>query len=187
MIARPSLALMFRQAWDYMEFRWDRYVMAYGSLDQFGLLVRARDFLRGLRLGLQPKSKPATESVADDAGRRRMELGDIALFRPMLVAAGVAVLAILGIWWLRRSRFTATSGYRELRSLLARRDSDIGDATAPLRVLARVVDLFPDAEQFASSLIRLYLRESYAGHGLAEQETKVARQALRDLRVALRR
>ena len=41
---RPTMTLMLRQTWDYLEFRWDRYVMAYGFFDQVGYLLELRDF-----------------------------------------------------------------------------------------------------------------------------------------------
>ncbi len=41
---RPTMTLMLRQAWDYLEFRWDRYVMSYGFFDQVGFLLRVPRF-----------------------------------------------------------------------------------------------------------------------------------------------
>ena len=48
---RPTMTLMLRQTWDYLEFRWDRYVMAYGFFDQVGYLLEFREFMRRLARG----------------------------------------------------------------------------------------------------------------------------------------
>lgn len=183
--ARPDLSLMLRQAWDYLQFRWDRYVMAYGSLEQFGLLLRLRQFVSGLWQNFGP-SETTPEAGPAPFQAPRFELSRIELQQPLLIAAILALLGVLAAAWRRRSRFSATRAYRDLRALLARRDPEVSETTAPLRIYDRVSSRFPEAAASAQSLIQLYLLESYAGQGLAKDETLRARQALRRLRSLLR-
>ena len=99
----------------------------------------------------------------------------------------VALCGLLFAVWRSRSRFTVTGAYRDLRSLLSKRDSEVDETTAPMSLYGRLVERFPDAAQPAGSLIQLYLRESYAGHGLGDQDTLEAKRALQRLRVAMKR
>ena len=186
--AKPSLTLMLRQAWDYLEFRWDRYVMAYGSLDQLGLLVRFRQFWKGLKRQVAPAVSP--ESAPDPSGegsRRRFEIGETVRRFAVPILLLVALCCLLFVAWRSRSRFTVTGAYRDLRSLLSKRDSEVDETTAPMSLYSRLVERFPDAAQPAGSLIQLYLRESYAGHGLGNHDTLEAKRALQRLRVAMKR
>lgn len=185
--ARPSLLLMLRQSWDYLQFRWDRYVMAYGSLDQLGLLRRFRQFWRGLKREATPEATPESSSEPDSRPSPWSfaigeQLGRFAV--PVLLLSALSVL--LFVVWRSRSRFTVTLAYRDLRRLLAKRDSDVNETTAPMTLYDRLVERWPESAQPAGSLIQLYLRESYAGHGLADRDTLEAKRSLQKLRVAMR-
>jgi transglutaminase-like putative cysteine protease len=182
--ARPSLALMLRQAWDYFEFRWDRYVMAYNSLDQLDLVLRLRRFWRSFG---RDSADPSPSEAPVDEPSKPTAWGEIPTEQvlPGLVLAALLVL-LASIWWWRR-RFNATWAYSELRRLASHRDSRIKPSTAPMTVCDRLGGRFPDAAPLVGFLVRLYLEESYSGRVLDGGQTQEARRALGRLRATLRR
>ncbi len=179
------------QAWDYLVFRWDRYVLSYGFYDQ----VRAFFGLRGLWLRLrglfggrdggarQPRpSEPDEPAPADPEPATPGELPDLPAWLPLAV-----LLSAVLVWWrLRRPRFTATVAYARLRHRLEGGEAPVAPSLGP-RALGRLVGRrFPPAAAPAAELIGLYLRESFGGESLGETELRRARElldaALRELR-----
>ena len=182
--ARPSLALMLRQAWDYLEFRWDRYVMAYGSLDQLDLVLRLRKLWRSL--GNDSADRSPSEAPVDQPSRP-MDWEEIPTDQILLGLVLAALLVLLASIGWRRRRFNATRAYSELRRLASRRDSLIRASTAPMTVCRRLCRRFPEAAPLVNLLVRLYLEESYSGRVLNGGQTEEARRVLGRLRATLRR
>ncbi|HVR28767.1 MAG TPA: DUF3488 and transglutaminase-like domain-containing protein, partial [Thermoanaerobaculia bacterium] len=185
----PTMRMVLRQAWDYLEFRWDRYVMSYGFFDQVGFLLRLRDAVRRIgqpdessRFGLFTRGR---SPLADLDQTARPRVGDFGLGPTILAIAAVAVVLLLAVLFLRaRSPLPiATRSYRALRAAAARSDSAIGAATGPLALRQWVERHLPAAYGPAAGVIDRYLLESYRGARLSRLEAAAVR---RDLRVACR-
>jgi transglutaminase-like putative cysteine protease len=185
----PTVSMVLRQAWDYLEFRWDRYVMSYGFLDQIGFLLRLRDFLQrigsqqdGRRLELDSGRGPI-ETAGDRGADRDLQPG------PLVAIAALVALVILAVAVYSRSKLAhplATRSYRALRAAAARRDPTIGSATGPLALRAWVERRLPDALAPVAAVIDLYLLESYRGARLSRGEAARVRRELRRARRLLR-
>jgi hypothetical protein len=185
-----GLAALFGQAWDYMLFRWDRYVLTFGFYDQLDLLMRARSLWASLwRLfegdseeAAKPADEPAAllvaeaETAAATAGSGWRDwipwLGGLLLFAALAAAA----------WWrwsAASRRRTATETYRRLRDRLQRRGLQVPSSLPPLRLAASAAATFPAAAAPTDRLIHLYLRESFAGEELTAEELGEAADSLR--------
>jgi transglutaminase-like putative cysteine protease len=192
-VSEPSVGLVLRQAWDYVEFRWDRYVMSYGFFDQVGLLLQLRDVWR--RIGSSwkreaPDVSPVGETAERDAPGGWQGVSSDYLQALRLLGLGVlaVLLSTLVVWAVIRYRsFDAARAYRLLRGSFARRAETIGAATAPLALQSWVESNVPQASESAGQVIRLYLLESYGGQQLERGAVGTLRRSLRDARSQLRR
>jgi transglutaminase-like putative cysteine protease len=182
--AEPGLLALMQQAWDYLEFRWDRYVISYGFYDQaqafFGLRSLWLD-LRRMLFGREARPDVARPAEPEPPAEDRPETIDpadgpaLAAWLPLLV-----LLLTAGIWWrFGRRQFTATRAYERLRGRLQAIDPEIGPAMPPLALAHRLAERFPAAAPPADSLVRLYLRESFGGERLAGGELVRARELLK--------
>jgi transglutaminase-like putative cysteine protease len=187
---RPTMRLVLRQTWDYLEFRWDRYVMSYGFLDQVGFLLRLRELLQGLGRSERPAGE--VESVEHGSGRERQS-APVADFLRVERPAGALVLLLMAVlvaalvWRARSTLPVATRAYGALRAAVARRDPAIGPSTGPIALRRWLERQLPAAGAPAAGLIDLYLLESYRGTRLARAEAAAVRRDLRELRKLLRR
>jgi protein-glutamine gamma-glutamyltransferase len=188
--AEPTMGLVLRQTWDYLEFRWDRYVMSYGFFDQVDFLLRLRDLMA--RVGRRGESTGLL-SRGDRAARRPEYPGgvdDVAGPGPvamLLLFTLLAIAVLVSLWRARSSLPIATRSYRALRAAAARRDPAIGAATGPI-ALRRWLELqVPAAQASAAGLIDLYLLESYRGARLSRRQASAVRRDLRQVRKLLRR
>ena len=182
--ASPGLAGLLRQAWDFLEFRWDRYVISYGFYDQ----ARAFFGLRSLWLDLRRllfgrKSRPDVARPAEPAAAPEPAPEDVAPADGPDLPAWLPLLALLvaaAAWWrFGRKELTATRAYGRLRGRVQALDPAVGPALAPLALTARLADRFPAAASPAGSLVRLYLRESFGGERLGAEELQRARALLK--------
>jgi transglutaminase-like putative cysteine protease len=183
----PTMKLMLRQAWDYLEFRWDRYVMAYGFLDQAGFLLKLRGWMRGLARSSEGPSmaidRAAGKSdVLNVPGASDFDAMPVLL---SLVALLVAVASVL-VWRARRSLPVATRAFRSLRSAAARRDPTIGAATGPIAMARWLERNVPAATAAGGGVIDLYLLESWSGERLSRRQASTVRRDLREVRRLLR-
>ncbi|MGE5233628.1 MAG: transglutaminaseTgpA domain-containing protein [Acidobacteriota bacterium] len=192
-MSRPiDLPMFVSQLWDYVMFRWDRYVLTYGFYDQIQAFFRVRSlWLQFLRLfdhrhaspAPAVAATPAVEPVAPEAAPGSAGLPDWVV--------GLAILAVLALVLLllrlRRPPLTAARAYERLRSRLAQRGLDLGRSVAPLAFRRRAVRRFPQLEHVTDRVVELYLRESFGGETLGDTERAELEQALRDSRQLLRR
>ncbi len=187
----PGLLGLLQQAWDYLEFRWDRYVISYGFYDQarafFGLRSvwqRLRQMLFG-RARRPPAPPPPVEAPPEPSAELETPPRAAALtaWLPLLVL----LVAAVGWWVLRRPQFSATRAYRRLRARLRGIDPSLPRSLPPLGLARRLGERFPAAAAPADSLVRLYLRESFGGEALAAEELQRARLLLRQALSGLRR
>ncbi len=170
-----SLGAVFGQAWDWVIFRWDRYVLTYGMADQiqafFGLRdlwLRMREMFESDAPALEepvPEPAPAFGESPPTGAEPRSELTTWWAAVP-LVLAFAAVL----VWWLRRPRLDATLAYRRLRRWLATSFAEVTPATPPLALAEILARRHPAAEEPGGRIVGLYLRESFAGVPTSEEE-----------------
>jgi transglutaminase-like putative cysteine protease len=196
---RPSrrsegLLTLVRQAWDFLIFRWDRYVLTYGLYDQLqvfsGLRDLWQDFLNWVtRSNRQGDSQAAAEpAVTEDAGGSTGAKGNlprlpIALFVTLLLAATAALLAAV---FLRRRPFTATRAYLRVRRRLERA-APLPPSAPPLSVAGAARRRYPSAARATDKIVGLYLRESFGGEELADDELAVLKATLAEAEKGMRK
>jgi transglutaminase-like putative cysteine protease len=183
---------LLTQIYDFALFRWDRYVLGYGFNDQLGFARRLaiwwyRMWARGRPADVsQTRERP----TPGDSQKTSPTEGDELDWK--LTGADALLLALLGLlvaWWIWRHRppFSGARAYRRLRSRLER-DPRVGltSSLPPLRVAEQVAVHRPAARVPASRVIEFYLRESFGGEELSEEERRelqmACREALRRLR-----
>jgi transglutaminase-like putative cysteine protease len=183
---------LWGQAWDYLVFRWDRYVLTYGFADQADFFFRFRDLLARLWDGFRdspderreiPSSDPESPAVSAPAEPPSGPAWESLRWLPM-----AAVAVGLGLWlWHAQKRPSATAAYSWLRRELVRRQVRLSDSTPPLEVERRLARRWPEARPDAAVVIRFYLAESFGGVGLEADEQAEVAGALRSVRQALGR
>ncbi|HZF07671.1 MAG TPA: transglutaminaseTgpA domain-containing protein [Thermoanaerobaculia bacterium] len=105
------------------------------------------------------------------------------LYGPRAVALYVVPLVLLGAvaFWLRRRRrtpLTATDAYHQLRRHLSLAGSSLPESTPPLAFKRAAAARFPEAALSTAKIVDLYLRESFDGKPLADEERKLLKKAL---------
>jgi hypothetical protein len=191
---------LFQQAYDYLQFRWDRYVLTYGFQDQVSYFWRLRSFLGKVRDWFQaddPSSartgaaeSDGVASAPEASAAETSALSDGADARALAFRTALVLLAaVLLLWlaWQRRRVLTATEAFRRLR----RRAEGVGipltEATAPWTVAARLESRFPEVREPAARVIEFYLRESFGNHALTPQDRGTLIAALSTAQRRLRR
>lgn len=161
------------QSWDYLLFRWERYVLTFGVQDQLELLSALRRRWRELLQALRGRDEPATagSSVTTVAGAS-VDPGEASTV-PTPWLGWLAVLLLLGSGAAiayaarRRSRFGPAEAYLELRELLARGGLAVGPSTAPLELERIATGSLPAAALPVRRLVRDYVRVAFAGEQVA--------------------
>jgi transglutaminase-like putative cysteine protease len=188
--------LLARQAWDYLEFRWDRYVLTYGVYDQLrffgGLRELWADFWKMFDRGDKTSSRPvepgetAAPAPAEEGGK---ESKGWPLDVPLPVAIGLTLLAAAAfVAYLRlRPPLTATMAYRRLRRRLGRSGAPIPESVPPLRLAEEAAERYPAAAGPLGRVIDFYLRESFGGEALREDEREALKAALEEAERGLRK
>ncbi len=194
-IAQPGFRLLVTQLYDYVTFRWDRYVLTYGAEDQRSFFQSLRQRLAELwgRLRDLTKKDRATRSPAVPALKAPAAVGEIegpAVRRSRLpeivLMALVLAAAALGLFLWRRRLPTGGEAYRALRRRLERAGLEIGDDLAPLELEARAAGRYPAAAADLRRLVALYLRESFAEEELSAGECESLKGVLRSIFAAIR-
>ncbi|MFQ5525581.1 MAG: transglutaminaseTgpA domain-containing protein [Thermoanaerobaculia bacterium] len=192
---RPGWATLLSQAYDYLVFRWDRYVLTYGFGDQVDVFVKLRDVWLRFWRSVQPEEGPEqeaeqetpeqaeTDSVEIDAGEEAGTGFSVWRAMPLLL-----VFVAAGFWfWLQRERFSATKAYRILR---ARAEPDQNGKVpiwlGPLKVEESLRRRYPQAAEETRVIVSHYLRESFAGERLTESQLAEVKGALAAARPKLK-
>jgi transglutaminase-like putative cysteine protease len=190
-----SLWSLMRQGYDFVVFRWDRYVISYGVNDQARLFEGVSQRLRAWWQGLwgnrdaereQPRpTMPRLPGTAETetAVERVSSSGRVWL-------AGSVLLIVAVVSWLvirQRVRPTGARAYLRLRGELRERGVPVEEAVAPIELRERVRRRFPAAGAAAERLVDLYLRESYGGATLTAQERRELEALLTETRRAMRK
>ena len=184
-VARQSLKLLLTQIYDFITFRWDRYVLTYGADDQESFFRKMRERMRlfwGKLKNLgedEPSQEPAPYTVERAAGED--------LTSPWVWRSGISLPILLAIFalvaaglmvWNRRRLLTGQAAYLQLRRRLEHSGLEVSDALAPLELLEQAVARFPNAAGAVRHVVDHYVRESFAGRPLEERERKGLRDAL---------
>ncbi|MEM9553886.1 MAG: DUF3488 and transglutaminase-like domain-containing protein [Acidobacteriota bacterium] len=180
-----SLRLLAQQLWDFIAFRWDRYVLTYGAEDQRGIFERLGASLRALWEALRgadedeaPREEPV-RAVAEGQTVLEQAAPRPPWQRPWVRYGGLAlVIAFLVTTWLllRRRPPTAESAYVDLRAALAAAGAEVDDATPPLVLRRRGVAAVPRAAPAIGRIVDLYVAHAFA----ARPPSRRALAALRD-------
>lgn len=191
-----SLARLVAQFYDYLSFRWDRWVLTYGAEDQRTFFQEVRERLAELWRDLTGSDAGIGDDVpaeiaggidgSKDAVIRRPELWldkvPVALAALLFAAGIVAIVA-----WHRRRALTGESAYKQLRLRLGRAGVAVTDSLAPLELGTLAGKRFPGAAAPTRGLLGLYLRESFAEKPLDEEERGRLHEYLRSVRTAMKR
>ena len=190
---RSGISQLMSQAYDYLIFRWDRYVLSYGFFDQVGLARRVAawwgelwDRGRAQRGDDRQEDQqvPRVDRLhPEGAARDRFEIGFEGLAVVLVLLFGAAYWV-----WRHRPSFSATRAYRRLRAGVEN-DQPQGrhGSLAPLRLAARIEATHPPAAVPARRVIDLYLRESFGGQEMTDEELVELRAALREALQSLRK
>ena len=191
--AELGLSLLVSQAYDYLLFRWDRYVLTFGFYDQLGIARRFAVFWSRLWEGSdrQKEQDPKFDEVAaeEDSKIDRQRPGSS--WQPGVVQMlPLALVLVLGAWWTWRHRpaFTGTRAYRQLR---ARLEKDprlaLSSSVPPLELADRIARLRPVAVASSDRVVDLYLQESFGGRDLSDEELRELKLVLREALKSLKR
>ncbi len=184
--AEEGLSLLMRQAWDFVLFRWDRYVLTFGLADQLQIMGRLHQVWQSLMslFDSTPTAKPANphhppsgtgipgaETVAATAEKRQT----------WIAAGAAAILLLAAAWflWRRRSPLSAVAAYRKLQRRLGSSGLPLSPASPPLAVREAATTRFPEAAQGTGKVIDFYVRESFGGEDLTEAERADLAESLR--------
>jgi transglutaminase-like putative cysteine protease len=175
---------LFSQAYDYAIFRWDRYVLTYGFFDQVGI---ARRLVTWWSDWWRSRSSPdaSTEETIEVAGEddAAESAGDQGFNMSGYELIPLSLALLWGAWWIWRHRpaFSAVRAYRQLRSRIENDEAiELQGSTPPLGLAEHIASAKPLASVPARRVIDLYLRESFGGQELTEEERQELRIALRD-------
>jgi transglutaminase-like putative cysteine protease len=188
-----SLATLMRQAYEYMTFRWDRYVISFDFYDQIGLLFNARALWERLKDELfaatsrganAPGPDPAATvepgaAPAGPDGRNRFLAWAVAV---AILAASVGAFAL----WRQRSEWNRTRAYGALIATLRGSGVAVPEWAGPLAVGELAAQRFPAAAPASARIVRGYLRESFGGEPTVPESVAAARRDLAEVEAAIR-
>lgn len=194
--AERDLPMFLSEVWDYVLFRWDRYVLTFGFYDQMQLLLQARSaWLSFWNIFKRNQAEPETPSGGTQEGQTQgiastnegwsWEEWKVPLAIVLVVVALATVAAV--IWQRRRRRRSATETYRKLRDRFERSGLPVPASMAPLQLVRTAGSRFPEAAAPTSRLVDLYLRESFASEALDEADLGTAAASLREVEQVLRK
>ena len=185
--------ILARQAWDFVLFRWDRYVLTYGLYDQLRIFGSLRsvwtDFWKIFDRGDKKEEAPQPEAqplpVAGTSGKTpRSNPFDVSL--PAALALTLLAAGTFGFYLRLRPPLTATAAYRQLRRRLGRFGAPVPDSVPPLRLRREAEARYPAAATPMARVIDFYLRESFGGEPLRDDEREELKEALTEAQRGLR-
>jgi transglutaminase-like putative cysteine protease len=187
-----GLALLLRQAYDTLVFRWDRYVLSFDFYDQVRVFSNLRDFWSRLLAQLREREDTVpTETPTEEVGGAPETRVEPRPWRPV-VAALWGLLALAGgalAWrsWRRRLVWSAVLSYRRLRQRLPPAGFAVPASMPPLALAAGSGRRFPEVRGEIDRLVARYLEEAFAGRPPDAEGLAAARAELAAVERALRR
>lgn len=174
------------QAYDFLVFRWDRYVLTFGASDQVGLVAGLRDLFEGLTEALFGGPEDGAPPEAADAAERidgeRPSEGrvDSRVSRAWWAVLALAALAVVWWSWRHRPGFDARRAYRLLRRRARQRGLDLPDTLGPQAVGQRIEGAWPESAELVDRIVASYLEESFGGRQLSPDELATLKEGLRE-------
>ena len=185
--------LLMQQAWDFVLFRWDRYVLTFGLGDQIQIFGGLRELWNEFWARLhheekpeKPAASPSLPATGTSPASPRQGLPDVSwpLAIGLLLAAAIAWLLYLRL----RPPLTATAAYRRLRRRLGRTGgAGLPDSAPPLAVRSEAAARVPAAAEPTARVIDFYLRESFGGQALEDEELEALKAALEQAEQGMRK
>jgi len=185
-LSAEGLALLLRQAYDTLVFRWDRYVLSFDFYDQVRVFSELRDFWSRLLVQLRERERAApapAETPAEETLGGEETRGEPRPWRPVMVGLW-SLLALAGAalaWrsWRRRPVWSAALSYRRLRQRLPAAGLPVPASMPPLALAAASGRRFPEVRGEIERIVGRYVEEAFAGRppdpaGLAAARAELA-------------
>ncbi|HEX4964064.1 MAG TPA: transglutaminaseTgpA domain-containing protein [Thermoanaerobaculia bacterium] len=187
--------LLMQQAWDFVLFRWDRYVLTFGLGDQVQIFGGLRELWNELTARFHHEEKPDERSSSSGLDASAPGAGEGSPHRglpdvPLPMAIGLALVAVAAwLLYLRlRPPLTATTAYRRLRRRLGRSGgAALPESAPPLAVNREAATRYPAAAEPTARVIAFYLRESFGGQVLEDEELEALKSALTEAERGMRK
>jgi protein-glutamine gamma-glutamyltransferase len=193
--AATGLFGLAQQAYDFLLFRWDRYVLTYGLYDQLRIFSSLRELWHDLfrfmdRRSVERPEPPGRQGAPATPPPVPLEPGKLGWgLGTGLTVLGLLALAVLGAWLLRLARtpLTATRAYRRLRRRFTRDGAPLSDAVPPLVFRTTAAARYPRAADGAAKVVDFYLRESFGGEPLEDEDLEALKAALAEAEKGMRK
>jgi transglutaminase-like putative cysteine protease len=190
-----GLAALLRQGWDFLVFRWDRYVLTFGLYDQLRIFGGVRELWHDF-LAIFSRKEPAAEpgspaATLDEILQEDGEPAQAPGLPQVPLSGALALTAVAVITWILYLRFrpplTATAAYWQLRHRLSRSGARLPESAPPLAVRHETEARYPAAAVPAARVIDFYLRESFGGEELEDGERQELKAALHEAERKMRK
>jgi hypothetical protein len=186
--------LLARQAWDFVLFRWDRYILTFSLYDQLRIFGGLRDAWQNFWKTFQGKdqtpslpmpapSLPAGAEPTQPEGERG--LPDVPL--PVAIGATLIAAAAYALFLKLRPPLTATVAYRRLRQRFQRAGLPVHESLPPLELQGLAAERYPVAAEPAARVIHFYLRESFGGEELEDEDRETLKVSLQEAEKGVKR
>ncbi|MDA8016198.1 MAG: DUF3488 and transglutaminase-like domain-containing protein [Thermoanaerobaculia bacterium] len=177
-----GLFLLAIQIYDFVVYRFDRYILTYGSDDQESIIEAMKTRLAELWNRFWPEEPDpdlAPDTVLTTVVAGEPTQGFALWTSPKVRLGGLLIFAALvtALWLWRRRPLRAVEAYERLRSTLEEQGFGVDEATAPLELRRRLAIEIPAAAEPGGRLVDLYLDASYGEKPLQRE----IRDQLRDL------
>jgi len=186
---------VLNQLYDYLLFRWDRYVLSFGAEDQAGFFQNVKSWFSELwkdlafwedeEEGEAEEGFPAEETASEPAAPALGSRFEV----PEWIFWAIAVALLSGVFLvLYRARTrppSAEAAYLALRRELERGGLEVPSSLPPLALRTLAEERFPRAKAAVRRLVGLYLRASFAGRELLSDERFALRAELRQISAAI--
>jgi hypothetical protein len=186
--------LLAQQAWDFVLFRWDRYVLTFGLYDQLRIFGGLREawnnlwsiFRRDGKADAARPSSPGLGPLAPDPAEalKDRRLPDVPL--PLALALTFIAAAVWILYLKMKPPLTATAAYRRLRRRIGR-SAALPESTPPLAVRREAEARYPAAAEPTARVIDFYLRESFGGQPLEDEDLETLKAALEEAEKRMRK
>lgn len=187
-VRTQDFSLLFAQAWDYVVFRWDRYVLTYGLYDQMRIFSSVAQTwkrwwsrLRGPETDSEPREPVRIEGQSPRPAESAQPVRGWRFWVAWILGTVGFGSVLVGFWlaWRHHRSFDATRAYESLRRRLDRAGLPVRHSTPPLDLRDRAVERFPDLAAPTRTIVGSYVGESFGGRVLTEDEVEEVRKSLR--------
>jgi uncharacterized membrane protein len=192
-VEEEGVPLLMRQAWDFVVFRWDRYILTFGLYDQIRIFSSLHqmwsDFWKAFdgkdKVQDDPAAAPGTLIAQATPVPAGSWLPDVPL--PAALGFTLFAAAVFGLYLKLKPPLTATQAYTRLRRRLGKRGTPLADSVPPLVVREQAATRYPEAAEPTARVIAFYLRESFGGEPLADEDREALRTALQEAERGMRK